>query len=308
MSASAYHRCQHCGYETDVLTSLSVFEEDPHCRHVCYLCNYSPPTHDLLIWCELQCGLSASESDLKMQEDLSNLMARNMHLGTHVVQPSFDAATPPTPQLEPQPAPIAYITQHYHHSSHHRPTVAPTNLEPFQTLAAARIDASVLSPSQLQLFKHAAPDQQLRLIQLWQIAPPTYGQQPLAKNPGHWPPTNLAQEEEAAQQRWLKLSEQEREHSIIAQQGRSHAEPYMIDGYEKLPNINGVTAPTEYRPTTEAARSDGYNRAYDPVYSSREWWQHFSETQPMEHQYGILEQMRVTGYGAVDEDGDKQML
>ena len=104
------------------------------------------------------------------------------------------------------------------------------------------------------------------------------------------------------------LSEQERERNINAQQARGNAEPYMIDGYEKLPNINGVTAPVEYRPKIEAERSDVYNRARDPVYSSREWWQHFSETQPMEHQYGVLEQMRITGYGAVDMDGDKEML
>jgi hypothetical protein len=243
-----------------------------------------------------------------MQEDLSDLMTRSMHLSNNVIQPSFTAATPPTPQLEAQPAPIAYITQHYHHSSHHKPAMTQSNVEPSQTLAAAGIDASVLFPSQLQLFKHAAPDQQLRLIELWQIAPPTYGQQMLAKNLGNWPQTDMAQEEEAARQRWERLSEREREHNVNVQQARSNAEPYMVDGYEKLPNINGVTAPTEYRPAIVAHRSDEYNRALDPVYSSREWWQRFSETQPMEHQYGVLEQMRITGYGAVDMDGDKEML
>jgi hypothetical protein len=243
-----------------------------------------------------------------MQEDLSDLMARNMHLSNNVIQPSFSAATPPTPQLDTQPAPIAYITQHYHHSSHHKPAGTQTDVEPSQTLAAAGIDASVLFPSQLQLFKHAAPDQQLRLIQLWQIAPPTYGQQMLAKNLGTWPQTDMAHEEEAARQRWEKLSDQEKEHNIYVQHVRSHAEPYMVDGYDKLPNINGVTAPTEYRPMREAEMSEEYKRAHDPVYSSREWWQRFSETQPMEHQYGALEQMRITGYGAVDMDGDKEML
>lgn len=243
-----------------------------------------------------------------MQEDLSALMVRNMHLSSNVIQPSFSAATPPTPQLEAQPAPIAYITQHYHHSSHHKPAVTQVDVEPFQTLAAAGIDASVLFPSQLQLFKHAAPDQQLRLIQLWQIAPPTYGQQMPAKNLGNWPQTDMAQEEEAARQRWGNLSEQEKEHNIYVQHVRSHAEPYMVDGYEKLPNINGVIAPTEFRQTKEAERPEEYKRAHDPVYSSREWWQRFSETQPMEHQYGALEQMRIAAYGAVDMDGDKEML
>jgi hypothetical protein len=183
-----------------------------------------------------------------MQEDLSDLMARNIYLSNTVVQPSFPAATPPSPRLEPQPAPITYIAQHYRHSSYHEPVMTKINIEPSQILAAAGIDASVLFPSQLQLFKDAAPDQQLRLIELWKIAPPTYGQQMLAKDLGNWPQTNLAQEEEAARHRWEILSKHEREHNINAQQVRSNAEPYIVDGYEKLPNINEVTAPTEFRP------------------------------------------------------------
>jgi hypothetical protein len=244
-----------------------------------------------------------------MQEDLSDLMVRNMHLGNNVIRPPFSAATPPTPQLEVQSAPIAYVTQHYHHSSHHKPAVMQTDVEPSRTLAAAGIDASLLYPSQLQLFKHAPPDQQLRLIQLWQIAPPTCVQQVLAENLGSWPQTDMAQEEEAARQRWEKLSEREREHNIYVQHVRnSHAEPYMVDGYGKLRNINGIIAPTEFRPGREAERSEQYKRANDPAYSSREWWQRFSETQPIEHQYGALEQMRIAHYGAVDMDGDKEML
>ena len=129
----------------------------------------------------------------------------------------------------------------------------------------------------------------------------------LAKNLGNWPQTNLEQEEEAARHRWEMLSDQEREHNVNAQQARGSAEPYMAEGYGKLPNINGVTAPTEYRPEGEMERSAEYNKAHDPLYSSREWWQHVSETQPMEHQYGVLEQMRIYGYGAVDMDGDKEM-
>ena len=130
----------------------------------------------------------------------------------------------------------------------------------------------------------------------------------LAKNLGNWPQTNLEQEEEAARHRWEMLSEQEREHKINAQQARTIAEPYMVNGYGSLPNINGVTAPTEYRPPVEVQGSAEYNRAQDPACSSREWWRHVSETQPMEHQYGALEQMRIYGYGAVDMDGDKEML
>lgn len=34
MSSSAIHRCQHCGYENEINSSLAVFAENPHCRQV----------------------------------------------------------------------------------------------------------------------------------------------------------------------------------------------------------------------------------------------------------------------------------
>jgi len=241
-----------------------------------------------------------------MQEELSDLMARNMHLSNNTIQPTFTAVTPPTPQLDPQPTPIAYITQHYHHSTHQVRTTTANDVPASQTLREAGIDASVLFPSQLCLFKHAEPDQQLRLIELWRIAPPTYGQQMLSKNLGNWPQTDIEQEEEAARHRWDKMSERERERNLNVEQAKNTAEPYMVDGYDDLSKLHGV-APTNQAPHVDLDKSEEYNRFNDPVYSSREWWQHMSET-PMEHQYGVLEQMRITGYGAVDMDGDKEML
>ncbi len=118
----------------------------------------------------------------------------------------------------------------------------------------------------------------------------------LAKNLGNWPQTNMEQEEEAAKHRWDRLTEQEREQRL--QQAKSSAEPYMLDGYEDFAKLHGQ--PVE--------RKEEYNRAIDPVYSSREWWQHGQEAQNMEHQYGMIEQMRIYGYGAVNMDGDEEML
>ena len=180
------------------------------------------------------------------------------------------------------------------------------DVEPSETLAAAGVDASVLFPSQLHLFKHAPPDQQLRLVELWRIAPPTYGQQMLAKNLGNWPQTSMEQEEEAAKHRWERMSEPERLRNVQINEIKSHAEPYIVNGYGSLPNINGMTAPTEHAPPIDVERTTEYNRANDPVYESREWWRHVSENQPIEYQYGLLQQ-RIDGYGPVDMDGDKEM-
>lgn len=236
-------------------------------------------------------------------------MTRNMHLNNNPIQPNFTAVTPPTPHSDPPPTPIAYITQHYHHSTHQKPARLPDEVPASQTLNAAGIDASVLFPSQLQLFKNAPPDQKLRLIELWSIAPPGRGQQMLAKNLGNWPQTNLQQEEEAARQRWESMSQAERNSQHNSHQARNIAEPYMVDGY----NSSSITEPvTICQDRLLQSHSNGaskeYSHSQDPVYSSREWWQHMSQTQPMEHQYGMMEQMRINGYGAVDMDGDKDML
>ncbi|KIX93801.1 uncharacterized protein Z520_10426 [Fonsecaea multimorphosa CBS 102226] len=280
--ASAFHRCQYCGYETDLSNNLAAFEENPHCR---------------------QCGLSAFESDIKMQDDLINMMARNLHLGP--LQSPPDLSMPPTPQVVPQSTPITYITQHYHHSAHQ----APNDLPVSTILERSGINASALFPSQLQLFKNAEPEQRLRLIELWQIAPPTYGSQMHPDDLANWPQTSMEREEEAAKYR-LQLVEQEKLKNLCALPAgeiRQTAEPYILHGYEARPSINGVTASTELGPLM--MKEDNYQQSKDPVYNSREWW-HLSDEEPMEHQYGMLQQMY--GYGidysvARRSDGDSEM-
>ncbi|KIX00313.1 uncharacterized protein Z518_10452 [Rhinocladiella mackenziei CBS 650.93] len=281
--ASAFHRCQHCGYETDLSSNLAVFEDNPHCR---------------------QCGLSASESDTKMQDDLINMMTRNLQLSP--IQHQHDMSMPPTPQVVPQPAPITYITQHYHHSAHQ----VPSHELPVSTLLErSGINASALFPSQLQLFKNAEPEQRSRLIELWQIAPPTYGNQIHPKDLGNWPQTNMEREEEAAKYR-LQMLEQEKLKNLCALPGhenRHNAEPYILQGYDTLSNINGVTAPMEYGSTP--MEETEYKQSKDPAYNSREWW-HLSDDEPMEHQYGMLQQMYGYHLDCSAErrnDGDAEM-
>jgi len=104
------------------------------------------------------------------------------------------------------------------------------------------------------------------------------------------------------------MSEEERNARLHTQEMTQDPEPYILSGYENLPNINGVIAPSEYAPHVEPERPKEYNLAHDPVYSSREWWVHMTASQPMEHQYGMLEQMRSQGCGGVSFDNDEEML
>ena len=239
-----------------------------------------------------------------MQDDLINMMTRNLQLNPF--QHQQDMSMPPTPQVVPQTSPITYITQHYHHSAHQVPS---HDLPTSTILEKSGINADALFPSQLQLFKNAAPEQQLRLIELWQISPPTFGNQMHPDNLGNWPQTSVELEEEAARYR-LQSTEQDRLKNLSvlpAHESRNNAEPYILQGYETLPNINGMTAPMEYGATT--TKEAEYKHSNDPAYNSREWW-HMSDEEPMEHQYGMLQQMYGFGidYSAANRnDGDAEM-
>ncbi|KAG9789849.1 hypothetical protein ABEF93_006554 [Exophiala dermatitidis] len=280
--ASAIHRCQHCGCETDLSNTLAVFEDNPHCK---------------------QCGLSAYESDMKMQDELVNMMAHNLQIG--LIQHQQDMSTPPTPQVLPEPTPITYISQHYHHSAHQ---VHPHDVPVSTILENVGINAAALFPSQLQLFKNADTEQRMRLIQLWQIAPPAYGTQMHPNDLGNWPEASMEREEAAAKYRLLRVEEDNLKTlaTLSRHDNRNNAEPYMMHGYGALPD-SGIMAPTENGSIT--AGQAGYNHSRDPAYKSREWWNVTDEAEPMEHQYGMLQQM----YGFMDysaarrDDGDADM-
>lgn len=205
-----------------------------------------------------------------------------------------DVSMPPTPQVVPQRTPIAYITQHYTHSAHVPQQYSETSVS--DALSAAGVNASALLPSQVQLFRHAQPDQQARLIELWRIAPPTSGTQLLANHPGSWPSTSFEIEEEAAKARW-QLTEQQRIKNLCAPQVL--AEPYILSGYQNIAYINEVNSPIQH---TESEQKHHVAEPREKM--EREWWQ--MENQPMELQYGMLQQMRMQGLQL--DTQDEEML
>ncbi|KAJ5157560.1 uncharacterized protein N7482_008660 [Penicillium canariense] len=183
MSSSILHQCPFCGHVSDIALALAAFIENPHCA---------------------QCGLSVSEGNGKLQDELSALFDRQMTMEQRAPSPS-------QPDLAASQAPISYsITQHYHHSSHVAPS-HPVTTDPamalHEILVQHGLDPSTLSPAQLDLVRNADPEQQQRLIQTWQL----YAMH--------------------GQTRTQDLEMNDSEH-------KGFAEPYMVSGYEAttLPN------------------------------------------------------------------------
>ncbi|OTA55485.1 hypothetical protein K449DRAFT_400087 [Hypoxylon sp. EC38] len=260
--------------------------------------------------------------DIQTSDDLAAMFSRNLTLQPQCAPAPQEA---PKPQ-EPEPQITYSISQHYHHSAHlvHRdePPVEhqrPSS-EPPQTqepsaesiLNKHGINHGALSMAQLQLFKTAEDSQKLRLIQLWQICPPTNNQD----NPAvAWNSTTVEQEELLAQLRYeRRLAEEEQKNTVMSMDGTpltpvqtgdgrwvamSDVEPYMMSGYEALARREyeetarqqyeeAMTIPKDcYSHFGTAVGGPTYRPATDPVYDN-EW---IRRQQAMENQYGAFQQM-----------------
>ncbi|KAL9105239.1 MAG: hypothetical protein Q9187_008751, partial [Circinaria calcarea] len=197
------------------------------------------------------------------------------------------------------------------------------------------INPSLLLPTQLVLFEQAASDQRTRLLELWRISPPdytAYGTQELSDELGGWCRTTLEQEEEMARlrlQRKGELATQTDTNSKIGEhtttlnslnQGDCQTmEPYMTSGYETLAQREydqqlqtGLYVKETHLPS-ESVVGGHYQHSTDPVFRGREWWRHNSAGQPVEHQYGLFDQMNQLhvpthiAVGATSQE-DEEML
>ena len=255
---------------------------------------------------------------------LSNTPAVEISLGPVSTAPEF------SDHMSCESTPPSYsISQHYHHSAHlaAKPILADVsqtqNIElSFHTpndakevLAQNGIDPSSLLPTQLTLFEQAALDQRTRLLELWHISPPdytAYGAQELSDELGGWCHTTLEQEEEMAR---LRLQRKETRESAtntdmdsstgkhmmtlngLNQRDCQIVEPYMTSGYEMLAQKEydqqaqpGLCTNDTYSPS-ESVTDGRYQHSTDPVFQGRGWWRHNSAGQPVEHQYGLFDQM-----------------
>ncbi|KKK26126.1 hypothetical protein P175DRAFT_0502734 [Aspergillus ochraceoroseus IBT 24754] len=181
------------------------------------------------------------------------------------------------------PPKITYsITQHYHHSSHLvQPPTAPQ--PPPQSTATPRynatanwvnrilghngIEPSSLTPGQLELFANAMPEQQSRLIQIWQICPqPSRNAQSLPSS-SHFPSAG------AFDMHMHDSMVPERDGRDGDDEAQGYAEPYMISGY----GLGGQeSAAHKAAPlATEPSTGFPYRLSNDPIYQTpgQRWWE-----------------------------------
>lgn len=239
------------------------------------------------------------------------------------------------------------ISQHYTHSAHivnavnaQKAASLPPNessgrgLSIYQTLVQHNIPPASLLQSQLTLFEQADSDQRSRLIQLWTISPPNYnirGGKEQADGIGESQTTTLEQEEARAWRRHQQIpSATQQQHDdeqmdrsfvpmcIIQEEGLPSAELYMTSGYEQLAQRD-YQHQQQNSGLANVSSSVGlifgtqYTAATDPVYQSKSWHSDRFGLQPMEHQYGIFDQInqlqaQAPGIVHIHEPEDEEMM
>ncbi|KAJ5550704.1 hypothetical protein N7535_001355 [Penicillium sp. DV-2018c] len=236
MSSSILHQCPHCGHVSDISNALAAFIENPHCK---------------------QCGLSASESDSKMQDELAALFDRQMNMAQLHPAANIEPMSIPSQVPVPAPAPAAAysITQLY--QSAQRVAEQPSSVD---VLGYHGLDPSTLTREQFGLFENAGAEQRQRLIQTWLL----YEQ--LGNGAG------------------IQDSAMDDSVMDVGDEDDSSAEPYMVSGYQSVPR-QAAHIPTE--PTT----GEAYAGSKDPVYQGQGWWE-LAKAGPVESQYGAFEETR----------------
>ena len=259
---------------------------------------------------------------MKMQEDLAAMFSQNMNFSNMPQTKSDPAPTmvvenPMNVDRHQVEAPKTYsVSQHYHHSGHVVPksvstpelqsrglSIATHNLTA-ELLTSNWIDPACLLPSQVKLFESANRDQKARLIEIWRLSPPeyaSYGMGELKDELGDWRHTTVEQEEEMARLRLQRkeiMSQQfETDKSMSVGIGTEHSEPYITSGYEMLSQREyeqqTQQTGTEEQYSNLGAPEGNYTPSTDPVFKSTEWWRHdyAGLHQPIEHQYGMYDQM-----------------
>ncbi|KAI0160248.1 hypothetical protein GGR57DRAFT_413221 [Xylariaceae sp. FL1272] len=269
------------------------------------------------------------QQDAQASEELAALLSRNL-----TFQPQ-QQTTQQQPSEQVQQEPIAYsISQHYHHSAHliHQEPVVevsrpsseppqsqyPSNEQVRQVLAQHGVDYTGLTTNQFELFKTGDTPQQLRLIELWRICPPTNPQNHATVDSIN---TSVEQEERLAQLRYeQQVAEEAKRNSVISLDGTpltpvqtteghwvhaSDPEPYMASGYEMMARREYEESArrqlAEEWPQSKSLNDhiNDYRPATDPVYQNSRPGVIVSfgandfvrQQQAMEDQYGAYQQM-----------------
>ncbi|EEH37933.2 hypothetical protein PAAG_00854 [Paracoccidioides lutzii Pb01] len=325
MSSSVLHHCTFCGHDSEISNFLAAFAENPSCH---------------------QCGISASEGNSKMQDDLAALFARQMSVQANVNTNASSSINNPKPGMPPQTAiarsrtpetspsstpstpptsrPIIYnISQHYHHSAHQLPSsggwstlssilcdMQQSGMTAEEMLFLNNVDPSSLFPSQLTLFAQAGFEQKTRLLELWQLSQPKTGNLMSLQASGG-PTSALASSSSSLQ---ADIMQDARD---AMDQDNQHAEPYVMSGYEALAqreyDASSAKDACEHAFTDAAAESQPaslspYKPVVDPAYKGNNLWGHQQQGQGRSpSEAELLLQPMEDQYGAFEQRSNMYM-
>lgn len=262
------------------------------------------------------------QGNMQIPDELAALLSRQL-----TFNPELQPAEVPRQPVQEEAVPAQKISysasQHYNHSSHiakpqveqpaepqvqrqiQRPSSVPPESEviaPEVILRNYGVDPSLLTPSQIQLFKTAEDQQKLRLLELWSICPPSGAQNIPALA---WSSTTMEQEEHLARVRYERTHQEQgmmvddaMTQSVNGHWAQQESEPYMTSGYEELmrreqEQVANDRAMNAYTQFGTAVAGPSYSKATDPVYLGPDYAR---EQQQMElaTQYGAFEYFRGT--------------
>ncbi|CAI7580013.1 unnamed protein product [Penicillium bialowiezense] len=171
--------------------SSSILHQCPQCGHVDPL--FPSPTGCKTDCVSTKCGLSASESNQKVQDELASLFERQMSMTQYPVTDSVGLSEYPNS-----------VEQHYQSPQLDQVQSPHSSVD---VLRFHGLDPYSLTASQLELFENADAEQRERLIQTWQL----YSQI-----------GNTDQSKDFAME----------DSSMDVGDENTSAEPYMVSGYE----------------------------------------------------------------------------
>ncbi|RAH46432.1 uncharacterized protein BO95DRAFT_361382, partial [Aspergillus brunneoviolaceus CBS 621.78] len=216
------------------------------------------------------CRLSASASNMQLQQELAALFERSITLkiSTPIAsdQSLCSVPVPPDPEL---------------YSIRKNPA-STMNLHPTasDTLRYHNIDPSTLLPRQWKLYEGAMPEQRSRLIQMWQLSPEHryHSDQGKTEATCMSDPWSTSHETRTVDDLDMYDLDQGVDHSVS-----QYAEPYMINGYRAVAqNDKELSNRRDGSAASEPTAGSTYRLANDPVYRSQgqRWWEYEHSASP----------------------------
>ncbi|PHH64529.1 hypothetical protein CDD81_4308 [Ophiocordyceps australis] len=264
-----------------------------------------------------------------VSDELASLFSRTLTFNPSLCTQELSQQDSPSAHLPSSPSVAYSISQHYNHSAHvarvqaaraqaqHQSSSEPPSEPAHNKVASSEdflrshgIDAAVLTPSQLQLFRIADATQKLRLIELWSICPPNRGD---AISASAWNSTTVENEEQLAK---LRFDNQQQDQTMSldgtpvqmsngswsqspASASSSEPEPYMLSGYQELMRRENERRAMENRSTSSyshfgtAIGGPSYNPATDPVFLGPDAARQ-QQQMDMATQYGAFQHLHAT--------------